>query len=292
MYLYIRFTNTSQSFFTFAAGKQAKAAKGTSTAVAHDHDGDGVADHSSASSAGKSGKTALTASQILFAIDTDGDGVSDGAEAIAHDHDGDGVSDHSGKSGKVVEPVAAAAPAAATPAAAAPAAVANNDMCSWIMSTVSGCPDKDLSQCFNGNTPYTTLAEAKTKCSELSTTCGAIMAHNDGQFYLRRASDPTRNDPGSKLLLFPCTAAAKKAFVDNNHALKTGAMMSAAVTPAAEASSSTMSMVTSLAIAFVAVGAVVGAARKFQSSKHSEYTAMNAVAITEITEAKPITSAN
>lgn len=208
----------------------------------------------------------------------------------------DNTASNAGKSGKQssTDAVSAQAPVSTVSvqadATAAPAAVPS-DMCSWILSTVSGCPEKDLAQCYNLNIPYNTMAEAKTKCGELSATCGAIMAHNDGNFYLRRASDPTRTDPGSKLLLFPCTDAAKRAFVDNNDALKTGAM-SAAVTSAANASNSTMSMVTSLAIAFVAVGAAVGAVRKFQSMKHTEYTTMDAVAITENTEMKPITATN
>ena len=57
----------------------------------------------------------------------------------------------------------------------------------WIHSG-KDCPSNNAS-CLNSNTGYSTVAEATTQCNSVA-DCGGVFSHTNGEYYLRRSSDP------------------------------------------------------------------------------------------------------
>merc|ERR1719330_1126365 len=67
-----------------------------------------------------------------------------------------------------------------------------------------GCPtEDDKSSCVANDAHYHTLSEAWDACSRNS-ECGLVMKFTDGNFYLRRESDPDREIAGSSSMLYTC----------------------------------------------------------------------------------------
>mmetsp|Transcript_120234 Transcript_120234/g.218637 ORF Transcript_120234/g.218637 Transcript_120234/m.218637 type:complete len:343 (+) Transcript_120234:76-1104(+) len=54
---------------------------------------------------------------------------------------------------------------------------------------LKGCLDEDPAQCINSNLAFSTLSEAWAQCGK-EKQCGAVLQDTDGNYYLRRESDP------------------------------------------------------------------------------------------------------
>jgi hypothetical protein len=83
------------------------------------------------------------------------------------------------------------------------------------------CPDNaDDSTCINGNKGYSSLKEAWDDCGQVD-ECGAVMLFKNGQYYLRRASDPDRPaGDGTQCFAYTCSSGKARTGVSRTAALE------------------------------------------------------------------------
>jgi len=67
----------------------------------------------------------------------------------------------------------------------------------------------DESSCIDGNAPYSTLVEAWHACGS-HPECDVITKWTDGNFYLRRSSDPDQPVAGARSILYTCVTTSNR----------------------------------------------------------------------------------